>query len=125
MLKSIGAIPLAIKGWSRGYCALFKHVHAASHVLVYVPEFVIVYVLSCVRVRVYVLNCVCVFLHIELYAELRVRAYVSGGPKKQKQLTGNSHSTAFVFLDHAVYICAGCVGLLVFVLGCVNLCVPV
>ncbi len=27
---------------------------------------------------------------------------VSGGPKKQKQLTGNSHSTAFVFLDHAV-----------------------
>ena len=27
-----------------------------------------------------------------------------GGPKKQKQLKGNSHSTAFVFLDHPVSI---------------------
>ena len=28
--------------------------------------------------------------------------FIPDGPKKQKQLTGNSHSTAFVFLDHAV-----------------------
>ena len=27
---------------------------------------------------------------------------ISGGPKKQKQLNGNSHSTAFVFLDDAL-----------------------
>ena len=27
---------------------------------------------------------------------------IPGGPKKQKQLNGNSHATAFVFLDHPV-----------------------
>ena len=28
--------------------------------------------------------------------------HLPGGPKKQKQLNGNSHSSAFVFLDHPV-----------------------
>ena len=30
--------------------------------------------------------------------------YLPGGPKKRKQLNGNSYSTAFVFLDHPVVI---------------------
>ena len=33
-----------------------------------------------------------------------LKKLLSGVLKKQKQLTGNSHSTAFVFLDHAVII---------------------
>ena len=32
----------------------------------------------------------------------KYKLLVKGGRKKQKQLTGNSHSTAFVFSDHAV-----------------------
>ena len=32
------------------------------------------------------------------------RLNISGGPKKQKQLNGNSYSTAFVFLDHPVIV---------------------
>ena len=32
--------------------------------------------------------------------------YIPGGPKKEKRLNGNSHSTFILFLDHAVYVSA-------------------
>ena len=41
---------------------------------------------------------------INVHHFIETASNIKGGRKKQKQLTGNSHSTAFVFLDHAVTI---------------------